>query len=402
MNEICADVSSWIAQGARIALATVIKTWGSSPRKQGSVMAVDEKGRMCGSVSGGCVEGAVIRSALECLSENEPRLEMFHATTKSAHEVGLPCGGNIDVFIAEINPFLARLELSLIKSHESYCRFIVVDSDNKKQVGMTIVLVDVRHLSGLPDDLTHNEVVGKDGRCFVFPSEYKNYFSQETLCEMLSKTENGLKKTKNGMIEVGGLGVFYSHLDPSPHLVCVGGVHISVYLTKMAQLLGYRTTVVDPRGIFSTPERFSHVDNLACNWPQKAFQNISLTSSTAICALTHDHKIDVPALGIALDSPAFYIGSLGRYSTQLLRCRALREEGYDDNQISRIHGPIGLDINANDPAEIALSIMSEITAVRNLAEIRTSRMLESEQRVADDGKTGWLSPSKSALGELSG
>ena len=173
---------------------------------------------------------------------------------------------------------------------------------------------------------------------------------------------------------------FYARTNPQPVLVCVGSVHISIHLTRMAKMLGYRTVVIDPRGAFATKERFPFVDELVHAWPQEAFRALRLNESTALCALTHDPKIDVPALAAALDSPAFYIGSLGRFTTQLSRYRQLARLGYDDAAVARVFGPIGLDLKGRSPAEIALSIMAEITAVRHGGSFPSSTMLASARR----------------------
>ncbi len=152
-------------------------------------------------------------------------------------------------------------------------------------------------------------------------------------------------------------------------------------LCEIAHVLGFRTIVIDPRRVFATGERFPGVDELVHAWPQEAFKAIPLTSNTAVCALTHDPKIDVPALSAALKSPAFYIGSLGRSTTQLSRYKALVEEGHTDEEIGRIFGPIGLDLRGREPSEIALSIMAEITAVRHGSPYQLTTMLESARKV---------------------
>lgn len=181
------------------------------------------------------------------------------------------------------------------------------------------------------------------------------------------------------MIE-GGIDWFFARVRPAPQLVCIGGVHIAMRLAEIAHVMGFRTVVVDPRRVFATGERFPGVDELVHAWPQEAFAEdgpVRLTANTAVCALTHDPKIDVPALQAALASPAFYIGSLGRSTTQLSRCRQLAGEGCPDEQIARIYGPIGLDLRGREPAEIALSIMAEICAVRHGSPYELSTMLET-------------------------
>ena len=183
-----------------------------------------------------------------------------------------------------------------------------------------------------------------------------------------------------GLVRPAAGAFFFARTRPQPLLVCVGSVHISIHLTRMAKMLGYRTVVVDPRGAFATEERFPFVDELGHAWPQEAFETLRLNEATALCALTHDPKIDVPALAAGLDSPAFYIGSLGRRTTQLSRYRQLVREGYSDEAIARVYGPIGLDLKGREPAEIALSVMAEITAVRHGATFPMSTMLASAQR----------------------
>jgi xanthine dehydrogenase accessory factor len=164
-----------------------------------------------------------------------------------------------------------------------------------------------------------------------------------------------------------GLELFIEPILPPPTLIAVGGVHITVALMELAKTLGFRTVVVDPRRAFGNGQRFPHVDRLIQSWPDEAFQEIPITHSTAVAMLTHDPKLDDPALKIALTSPAFYVGALGSRQTQAKRRQRLLEEGLTEAQLDRLHGPIGLDIQAGTPEEIALSILSEIVAARNKA-----------------------------------
>jgi xanthine dehydrogenase accessory factor len=159
--------------------------------------------------------------------------------------------------------------------------------------------------------------------------------------------------------------VFMEVIAPPPTLIAVGGVHITVALMSLAKTLGYRTVVVDPRSAFGNEERFPNVDQLIALWPDEAFQKINITRSTAIAMLTHDPKLDDPALKIALPSPAFYVGALGSKTTQSKRRQRLLDDGLNDAQLNRLHGPIGLEIGAVTPEEIAMSIMAEIVAARN-------------------------------------
>ncbi len=187
---------------------------------------------------------------------------------------------------------------------------------------------------------------------------------------MLQKARQAQAERRSGcfalQFERGSpLEVFVEVLEPSPTLVIVGGVHIAVALTRIAKTLGYHTIVVDPRKSFGSPERFPHVDRLIQSWPQEAFAQINLNNKTAVAMLTHDPKIDDPALQIVLDSDAFYVGALGSQKTQSKRRQRLLDAGLTAGQLDRLHGPIGLDIGADSPEEIALAVMAEIVAAKN-------------------------------------
>ena len=339
MREIRGDVSRWFEAGHAVALAQVTKTWGSSPRAAGSVMAVSDGGGIAGSVSGGCIEGSVVKTALDCLEgSRSASLERFHASTARAQEVGLSCGGNVEVLVSRLDRSLFEVERAELDADRAYVRVSMVEGAG----------------NGSDADGV--------GACFLLVSP-----------DASAASEAGLVRTDAGTF-------FYARTNPQPVLVCVGSVHISTHLTRMAKMLGYRTVVIDPRGAFATKERFPFVDELVHAWPQEAFRTLRLNESTALCALTHDPKIDVPALAAALDSPAFYIGSLGRFTTQLSRYRQLARLGYDDAAVARVFGPIGLDLKGRSPAEIALSIMAEITAVRRGGSFPSSTMLASARR----------------------
>lgn len=369
MHEIRSDIAHWFNEGSRVALAQVVKTWGSSPRGVGSTMAISSSGQMAGSVSGGCIESAVIQIALECLETGVARRERFRASTKRAQELGLSCGGNIEVLIAPLDRPLFETENRLVQSDCEYIRLSVwatADAHNKA-----------------PSD---KRVLGSS---FLLAPEgqTEGCLPNGTSCDMnrlASRLWPLSRSQKSGFLTQEGIEYFYVRKLPRPLLVCVGGVHIAIHLATLAKALGYRTVIVDPRSVFSTRERFPFVDELIHAWPQKAFQGLSLNAASAVCALTHDPKIDVPALSLALDSPAFYIGSLGRYSTQLSRYTQLQKLGYGDSALSRVSGPIGLDLGARDPAEIALSVMAEITAVQNGKAGTTATLLSSAKKAREE------------------
>lgn len=431
MREISDDVRRWFDEGQAVALAQVTKTWGSSPRVPGSVMAVAGDSRLVGSVSGGCIEGAVAQVALECAGTPLSSLEKFHASTRRAQEVGLSCGGNIEVFVADLPRPLFALEESLLRSDEAYVRLTAVETvfpdgcaaDPSPRIaaaresegvaaGIMALAAEPAVLEQAlallaPADREALAVAQGDGVAIAVASETANRLTCLTdasgVAEGTSQTAGRLTTREAegclavaeavasrpafedaGHVMADGVDWFFSRVRPKPQLVCIGGVHIAMRLAELAHIMGFRTVVVDPRRVFATGERFPGVDELVHAWPQEAFAEdgpVKLTANTAVCALTHDPKIDGPALVAALASPAFYIGSLGRSTTQLSRYRQLVEEGCDDEQVARIYGPIGLDLRGREPAEIALSVMAEICAVRHGSPYKLSTMLETAQQL---------------------
>ena len=335
MKEVISDISRWQAENQDVALATVINTWGSAPRKVGAKMALTPAGQISGSVSGGCVEGAVFEAGVAALNARQPELLSFGVADETAWEVGLACGGQIQVFVEE----LPKATYELINDHLK--REIAI------AVG-TIIASDSR--------LGEKYVVGNEGLLLG------NEADADVVTAIAKALDGG--KSMNLDLE-SDERLFVDVLLPPPKLVMVGGVHIAVALTAIAKTLGYRTIVVDPRRAFGSDERFPNVDRLLQVWPKKAFAEISLDQASAVAMLTHDPKIDDPALQVVLQSKAFYIGALGSRGTQTKRRQRLSDMGFDEAAISRIHGPIGLDINAQTPEEIAVAIMAEIIAARH-------------------------------------
>lgn len=389
MREIRNDVARWFSAGCDVALAQVTKTWGSSPRVPGSAMAVNAQGGIAGSVSGGCIEGSVIQAALDCLDGVQgASLECFHASTARAQEVGLSCGGNIEVLVSRLDRALFEVECAELDADRSYVRVSLAEPADGGFTGACLLLVSPEAAAAEGRvGLRVFTVPGCEEWRVVAPRDVEERLGRDALAEAARGVCECGATGVAGLVQTGAGAFFFVRTNPQPQIVCVGSVHISIHLTCMAKMLGYRTVVVDPRGAFATEERFPFVDELVHAWPQEAFKTLRLTASTALCALTHDPKIDVPALAAALESPAFYIGSLGRYTTQLARYRQLLCEGYGDEAIARVYGPIGLDLKGREPAEIALSVMAEITAVRHGATFPMSTMLASALR-AEAERTG--------------
>jgi len=293
------EASNWENTGTEMALAIVLKTWGSSPRQPGSMMLIREDGHLVGSVSGGCVEGAVIVGSRQIMKENKTEVMEFGVADEDAWSVGLSCGGKISVFVCPRN----RIEEGLFQklcnvknSRES----IILECDTQKG-----------RISIINDKATENE------------------------------------------------NVFNIKVTAKPRLLIVGAVHISQHLIPMAKEAGFDVLLIDPRSHFGTSERFPEVE-VSNDWPDEALKKVKLSDKDCLVTLTHDPKIDDPALQIALASPLFSICCLGSKRTHAARKNRLLNSGITEQQFDRIHGPAGLDINAKTPAEIAVSILAEL------------------------------------------
>ncbi len=316
MKEILGDVERWQARGERFALATVVATRRSAPRPVGSKLAVSDGGEMAGSVSGGCVENDVYQHAKEVLASGEPRLLTYGITDDMALSVGLPCGGEIDVFVQEADPTLIGEINELLARDERGVLFTVLEGEGK----------GTRTLS----------------------------------------TEDGeaLLRGRSHMLEDERGKVFADVFGPPPRLLVFGAVDTAEELCRLARQLGWRTIVADPRGKFATPERVPSADQLIVAWPEEALAQVRPASDTAVVVLTHDDKFDIPALKGALETDAHYVGALGSRRNQARRRELLVGADVPDELLDRIAGPCGLDIGAGTPAETALSIMAEILAAR--------------------------------------
>lgn len=340
MRDIMEALETWSSAGDAIALATVVNTWGSAPRKVGSKLAVRADGTMVGSVSGGCVEGAVAETALQVINGAPPRLLKFGVSDETAWDVGLACGGSIEVFVQLLDADLFQNAASLIRKDQSLA-----------------VLTKIEDTDDIPGQQT---LLDQEG---VFVAGDNDLLSEP----ILDTVQSAFQRHESGRIypEISKGDQLFLDIIPAPaKLVLIGGVHISIALAKLAKGLDYKTIIVDPRKLFASDERFPAVDQLIHSWPHEAYEQIELDPETAIAVLTHDPKIDDPAILGALDHPVFYIGVLGSRKTHAKRIERLRQAGCSDQQLARLHAPIGLHIGAQSPEEIALSILAEITATR--------------------------------------
>jgi len=326
MRGIAADLDAWLAAGERIALATVVWAEGPSPRPLGSRLAVTASGQMAGSVSGGCVEGAVFQEAQEVLAGGPPKRLRYGVVDETGWEVGLACGGTIEVYVE-----------SLADAH----RRLLAALEREERVAMATPLDGAGHLLAWPDGRLEGDRALSSELVALFPGPAAE-----------------LRRGVEG-------DVFLEVFTPPLTLVIVGAVHVAVPLVGLAQTLGFHVRLVDARRAFATRERFPTVDELVVAWPQDALKAEELGSQHHVVILTHDPKFDVPALQIALRSQAAYIGLIGSRTTQAKRKAALREVGFGEEELARIRGPVGLDLGGREPAEIALAILAEVVAVRH-------------------------------------
>jgi len=310
---------AWVRAGRGAALATVIETWGSAPRPVGAQLAVGGDASMVGSVSGGCVEGAVVAEALEALGDGRPRLLDFGVSDAEAFAVGLACGGRIRVMVEPVG------------------------------VGQGVEVALLERL-----------VAARAGRngvvCAVRPGSWDRRLVDGPGDSLWSQAEAALASDRSGFAGDWFLGVH----NPPLRLVVVGAVHIAQALVPMARLAGYDVTVVDPREAFASAARFPET-TLSHDWPDVALAGLGLDARTGVVTLTHDPKLDDPAIAAALGSASFYIGCLGSTRTHAKRVERLRAAGVEDAALARIHAPVGADIGASAPAEIAVAILAQIT-----------------------------------------
>jgi xanthine dehydrogenase accessory factor len=340
MREVTDDIDGWLAEGLAVGLATVVETWGSAPRGTGAKMAFTADGQISGSVSGGCVEGAVYETGLEVLETGRPQLIHFGVADETAWEVGLACGGTIDLFVERLDPAVYRFCRDLLAQDEAFAMATVI--------------------SGPPAALGKKLVVQRGSHVF---GDIGAELDKQAAVAARSSLNSG--RSHRHKFEHAGAELFIDVSPVPPILIMVGGVHIAIALAKIAKGIGYRTIVIDPRRSFGSQERFPHVDQIIQAWPDEALAGLKLTPSTAVAVLTHDPKIDDLALRAVLPQPVFYVGALGSKSTQEKRRRRLQQAGVTEGQIGRIFGPIGLDIGARTPEEIAVAIMAEIIAASN-------------------------------------
>lgn len=319
-DQIIEQALTWMSEGKGAALATVIQTWGSAPRPTGSLLAISSDAELAGSVSGGCVEGAVAAEALEALEDGDCRVLSFGVSDEEAFAVGLACGGEIRVMVEPID----------------------VGRGPDRELMEAVAAARA----------TREAVVYA-----VNPETWERRLIRPGADDPLSEAAATARRTdKSGFDGDWFLGVH----NPPLRMAVVGAVHIAQPLMKMARLSGYDAVLIDPREAFGSAARFPG-ETIVHDWPDEALEAFGLDERTAVVTLTHDPKLDDPAIRRALKAPVFYLGCLGSKKTHAKRVARLTEAGFSEEEIAKIHAPVGLDIGAKSPAEIAISVMAQIT-----------------------------------------
>jgi len=353
MKELLATLETWQADAVGIGRAVVVRTFGSAPRPEGAVLLYADDGRIAGSVSGGCVEGAAAEEIQRARKTGRARVIRYGISDEQAWDVGLACGGTIDVLVEPSVPPLA------------------VDAAWASQGagGLGSAVVTPLPMDSPPGSFGPHEpgegaipepklIVTADGQ--MSGSLDDPQLDDALIAEARESLRRGLSRT----VELGGRNLFIEVFPVRPRLVVVGGVEVARSLVRLARELGFETVVVDGRPAFATPERFPDVDRLIVGWPDDVAEEIGLGPNDAVAVLSHDVKFDEPAIVEALRRGCRYVGAVGSRKTQADRRARLLLAGVSVEELARLHGPIGLDLGGRAPAETALAILAEIVGER--------------------------------------
>ncbi|ALU96931.1 XshC-Cox1-family protein [Streptomyces globisporus C-1027] len=352
MLDIAEELHRWVSQGREFAVATVVAVGGSAPRQPGAALAVDRDGTAVGSVSGGCVEGAVYELCQQAMEDGRPVRERFGYSDEDAFAVGLTCGGIIDILVTPVradDPARPVFAAALAAAAEGTAAALARVTDGPEE------------LLGLP------LLVRPDG-------SYEGGLGGHPALDRTAAAETRalLDAGRTGPLAIGAEGsrcgrpieLLVESSVPPPRMIVFGAIDFAAALVRAGKFLGYRVTVCDARPVFATAARFPEADEIVVEWPHRYLAGTETDARTVLCVLTHDAKFDVPLLEAALRLPVAYVGAMGSRRTHLERNDRLREIGLTDRELARLHSPIGLDLGARTPEETALSIAAEIVAVR--------------------------------------
>ncbi|MDI6520635.1 XdhC family protein [Streptomyces coelicoflavus] len=353
MLDIADELHRWVEQGRDFAVATVVAVGGSAPRPTGAALAVDAGGTVVGSVSGGCVEGAVYELCRQALQDGETVVERFGYSDEDAFAVGLTCGGVIDVLVTPVraaDPVRPALAAALAAAaHGETAAVARVVSGPAELLGRALVVrADGSRTGGLGGHPELDRTAAAEAGAF-------------------------LDAGRTGTLEIGEQGsrcgapltLLVETSVPAPRMIVFGAIDFASALARVGTFLGYHVTVCDARPVFATPARFPDADEIVAEWPHEYLARTEVDARTVLCVLTHDAKFDIPLLRLALRLPVAYVGAMGSRRTHLDREARLREAGVSDLELARLRSPIGLDLGARTPEETALSIAAEIVAARH-------------------------------------
>ncbi|MEU4084112.1 XdhC family protein [Streptomyces aureus] len=353
MLDIAEELHRWVEQGRDFAVATVVAVGGSAPRRPGAALAVDSDGTAIGSVSGGCVEGAVYDLCVQALEDGGTVLERFGYSDDDAFAVGLTCGGVIDILVTPV------------RSRDTGRRTVLAAALAAAAAGEAAALARV--VGGPAELLGRALLVRADG------SRVGGFGGHPALDRTVTgEAAAQLDAGRTATVEIGEQGsrcgapltVLVESSVPPPRMIVFGAIDFASALVRVGKFLGYRVTVCDARPVFATAARFPEADDIVVEWPHRYLERTEVDSRTVLCVLTHDAKFDVPLLRLALRLPVAYVGAMGSRRTHLDRNERLREVGVTELELTRLRSPIGLDLGARTPEETALSIAAEIVAER--------------------------------------
>jgi len=352
MLDIAEELNRWAAQGRTFAVATVVAVGGSAPRGPGAALAVDSEGTVVGSVSGGCVEGAVYELCVQALQDGESVRERFGYSDEDAFAVGLTCGGVIDVLVTPV-------------AVDAPGREVWAAALSAAAAGQPTALA--RLASGPPELLGRTLHIRSDGSYEGGLGGHPE-LDRTAVAEALAMLDTGrtgpVELSEDGSHCPGGLTLLVESSVPPPRMIVFGAIDFAAALVRVGKFLGYHVTVCDARPVFTTRARFPEADDIVVDWPHRYLRRTETDARTVLCVLTHDAKFDVPLLETALRTKAAYIGAMGSRRTHTDRTRRLREVGLGEGELARLRSPIGLDLGARTPEETALSIAAEIVATR--------------------------------------
>ena len=358
MREVLPDLLSWWRDGKAVGVGTVVATWKSAPRQPGASMLVGPEGEAVGSVSGGCVEGAVYELAQEVVESGTPQLQRYGVSDEDAYAVGLTCGGILDVWVETVSPEtypeLGDVAAD-IESGRPVAVATVVEHPDPSRLGRRLVIRsedDLASRSGSLGSARLDDAVTDDARGLLASGH----------SETLTYGPDGERRGE-------GMRVFVDVHAPAPRMLVFGAIDFAAACARIGKFLGYTVTVCDARPVFATASRFPDADEVVVDWPHRYLEAEAeagrIDARTVLCVLTHDPKFDVPLLEVALRLPEVaYIGAMGSRRTHDDRLERLREAGMSETELARLSSPIGLDLGARTPEETAVSIAAEIIAVR--------------------------------------